>query len=103
MALISRNEFINNIINRLKNGESVSIHYESEDGDITNHTFYYDDDEGSFMHASDFRGLNDNGSRYLVEYDDEPITFSEIFELIFDPGPDGGDWFTGYCNVDCDL
>lgn len=103
MASISRNEFINNIIERLKKGDPVSIHYEAEDGDITNHTFYYDDDEGCYMHASDFRGLNDNGSRYLVEYDDEPITFSEIFELICDAGPNGGYWFMGHCDVDCDL
>lgn len=81
---------------------SISVTYES--GDIENWSFY--SGSGCYLMAHDFRGLNDNGERYLEdEYEDLPVTLEEISDLIDGllMAPDVEEIRDHWSNVDCDL
>lgn len=99
----TKDEFIKAVMDKLHYIGCASVHNEDEDGNITNYCFYFNNENTcpELVYESDFRGLCENGERYLSdEIRDEPITEEEIVKILSD---DSYYWRNDWCNVDCDF
>lgn len=98
---MNNNYVFNKVITALQNNESICLHFVSNDDDITNYCFYKIGDR--IVYDTDFRGLNDDGTRYLgYELCAEPSSIQDIQNMILSTDV-SGEWCEGWCNVDCDL
>lgn len=101
--ILTKDEFIKAVMDRLQYLSSAAVHTEDENGNITNYCFYSinECDCPELMYESEFYGLSENGERYRRNvFEDEPITEEEIIKLLSD---DSYYWSIGWYDVDCDL